>query len=377
MSLLKGFKIVICAVLIASLMTGCMNTVHLKDMAIIEGIGVDTEEDSVSVIVQTLKLGAESGSETPQGNRTYNTDEDGSTVVNAISNLSKDLAKKLFFGQNKIIVFSRNTAENNFEREVDYFFRSSESRPDVVVCMAESTAKEIIESKENDSGVPCENMVYLLENGQESGVSAYVTVADLLNMYSDKTTDIYLPVVKMKENSDSVQTAGIGLFSDNKLVHITDEEETLGFMLLTGKVENCTVKYQDSQLGLVSVELSSTKVKKNVQIENGNIVFCVNLQMKMIIDEIENGIVTSLDEKAIDDIVSNINSEVERLCRKGFEACTSNNSDCLRVGEYLAKASPNSYDKLSDQWDTYFKTVTLSVNADARLKKLSDNTQLD
>lgn len=376
MSLLKSFKIIVCVVLIASVFSGCMNNVHLKDLLIVEGMGIDVQDDKVNLIIQTLKLGAAAGSETPQGNRTYNTEENGDTIVDAVSNLSKSVSKKLFFGQNKIIVFSREIAENDFTEKLDYFLRSSDSRIDVTVCIADKTAKEIIESKENDAGVPCENMVYLLNNGEEAGVSACLTIGEILNMASDKTTDIYLPVVEKNEDGNNIETKGLGLFSNEKMTYVTDEDETMGFLIITGKIKICTIEFEDEELGTVSVKIFSPNVKKRVDIVDGNIIFDVDIDAKIMLDEIEKGIVTKLDEKKFERICDYAEKEIERLCTKAFFACRNNGSDALRIGEYLAKDSPKSYDKVSDEWDSYFSTVTLSVSASTDLKKLSDNSQL-
>ncbi|MDE6156354.1 MAG: hypothetical protein K2F67_07955, partial [Eubacterium sp.] len=89
---MKSFKIVACVAAIAVMLTGCMNTVHLKDQLIVEGMGVDTKGEEVNLIVQTLKLGAAAGDETPQGNRTYNTEGSGESIMDAVSGLSKSVS---------------------------------------------------------------------------------------------------------------------------------------------------------------------------------------------------------------------------------------------------------------------------------------------
>lgn len=362
--------------MIAVMLSGCMNSVHLKDLLVVEGLGVETQGDKVNLIIQTLKLGAAAGNETPQGNRTYNTEGNGATIVDAVAGLSKNVSKKLFFGQNKLIIFSRDIAENDFKEKLDYFLRSSDSRIDVAMCVSDKSAKEIIESKENDSGIPCENMVYLLKNGEDAGLSAYVTVGELLNMSADKTSDVYMPVVEKSESGNNIQTKGLGLFRQEKLVYVTNDDETLGFNFIMDKIKICIVEFQDQELGDISLKISSPKIQKKVDIVDGNIVFNVDIQAHLMIDEIEKGIVTSLDEKRLKRICNDADREIERLCNAAFSACQENGSDSLRVGEYLAKDSPKSYDKLCDEWDKYFKTVRLSVHVDTDLKKISDNTQL-
>lgn len=377
MNLLKSFKIIACAVLIAGMLSGCMNTVHLKDLMIVEGMGIEMKEDKINVIIQTLKLGAASSTEPPEGNRTYNTEQEGETVVDAVSNLSQSVSKKLFFGQNKIIVFSRKIAETNFKETLDYFLRAEDSRVDVTVCVADENSKEIIESKENDAGVPCENMVYLLKNGQDAGVSAYVSVGELLNMSSDKTSDIYLPILKKEKGKNNVETNGIGLFNNDRLVYVTDDDETMGFLLLSDKVKECSIEFNDEQLGMVGVHISSLSVKRKIDIVDGNINYIVDIKGQLMIDEIENGIITKLTEQNLNSICLKADEEIKRLCIKGFNACRENDSDALRIGEYLAKDSPESYSKVADKWETYFKTVNMSINSKTKLKKISDNSQLN
>lgn len=377
MNLLKSFKVIACVVLIAAMLSGCMNTVHLKDLLIVEGMGIETKDDKINVIIQTLKLGAASSTEPPEGNRTYNTEEDGDTIVDAVSNLTQSVSKKLFFGQNKIIVFSREIAEANFKENLDYFLRSPDSRIDVAVCIADKSSKDIIESKENDAGVPCENMVYLLKNGQDAGVSAYVSVSELLNMASDKTSDIYLPILKKEKEKNNVETNGIGLFSNDRLVDVTNDDETMGFLMLSGKIKECMIEFNDEQIGRVGVRISSPKIKKRIDIVDGNINFIVDIDCQIMIDEIEKGIITKLTEQNLESICSKAGGEIKRLCTDGFNACRENNSDALRIGEYLAKDSPESYNKVADEWDTYFKTVNMYISANAHMKKITDNSQLN
>lgn len=377
MSLSKSFKLIVCAVMIAALLSGCVNTVHLKDLMIVEGMGVELQDEKVNVIIQTLKLGAAAGSETPQGDRTYNTEETGETIVDAVSRLSKSVSKKLFFGQNKLIVFSRDIAENDFEEKLDYFLRSSDSRIDVAVCMSDRNAKQIIESKENDAGVPCENIVHLLKNGEDAGLSAYVTMGDLMNMASDKTSDVYLAVLEKNEGQDNVQTKGIGLFNKQKLAYVTNDDETMGFLLIADKVKICSIEFEDEELGVVSVKIFSPKAEKKVRISDGNIIFDVDIKAQLMIDEIEKGMVTSLDDDRLRRICSKAGDEIKRLCTDAFFVCRDNGSDSLRVGEYLSRDCPKVYDEISDEWDEYFKNVAFSVNAETSLKKISDNTQLD
>ncbi|MCM1114201.1 MAG: Ger(x)C family spore germination protein [Clostridium sp.] len=374
---MKSFKILVCIVLLCTLFSGCMNQTNLKDLAVIEGIGIDNEDDQVKLTVQSLNSNTSSGAEKPIGNMTINTTGEGSTIVDAVDNLTMAMSKELFFGHNKIIVFSKEVCETDFQKKLDYFLRSSDSRADVAVCMADGKASTVLENTENDSHVPVENIVYLINNGQKNGHTICVKTKELLNAYNDKTTDVYIPVIKEREDKDTVELKGIAVFNNDKLSYILNEDETLGFMLMTGKVKNCIIELEDEKLGKIGVEISSAKAKKAVSIVNGGVQFDTNICGSLIINEIEKGVVNTLGKEDLDKICKMAEEKMLSLCQKAFVACQSHNSDSIRVGEYLAKDSPKSYELLSDDWDSYFKSVTFSGEAKVKLKKISDNTQLD
>ncbi len=377
MSLLKSFKIISCVLIIAFMFGGCMSTTHLKDLMVVEGIGVDKNEDKIGLSVQTLKAGLVSGGEAPSGNMTMNTDEEGKTIFDAVSNLSQNLSKRIFFGHNKLIIFGKEICESDFENQLDYFLRSTDSRVDVAVCISKTTAKETIESKEDDCNIPCEHIAKLLNNGQNSGSSAYVTTNELLNVYSDKTSDIYLPVIEKQKDRDNVTAVGIGIFQDDKLKYITNSEETKGLLFIRGKLKNCSIEFDDTQLGKIGVEIYNPKVCNRVEIVDGALKFKSEIEVQIIVNEIENGIATDMTTDTMDKIADKTEREIEAICRRAFRVCNENGSDCLRVGEYLAKDHPKSYEMLSDEWDKYYKTVKYSVDVKSYLKEISDNTQAD
>lgn len=373
----KMFKIIVCIVLICSVFSGCMHQTNLKNLIVIEGIGIDNAEDGVQLTVQSLNPGKSTGVEKPEGNMTINTVEKGTTIVEAISNLNKAMSKELFFGHNKIIVFSREVCETDLNNKLDYFLRSSDARADVAVCMADGDAKKVLENSEDGAHVPVENMVYLIGNGQKMGTSIYITTNDLLNLYADKTTDMYLPVLKERADQDNVELSGIAIFSNDKLSYVLDEEETLGFMLMSGKIKNCYLEIHDEDLGNIGIEVIPTKIKKKVDIVDGGVVFKVDVKGHLMINEVEKGIANVLKEEHLKMICSKAEEKISYLCSRAFSACQEHDSDSIRVGEYLAKDSPESYELLSDDWNKYFKTVSLSVKSDINLKKISDNTQIE
>lgn len=374
---MKSFKIIVCIILVCSLFAGCTNNNHLNNLAIVEGMGIDNEGPEVRVSVQTLNVTVNSSAQNLKGNITLNSEGVGDSVFDAVNEISKTVSKEIFFGQNKLIIFGRKTAEENFTQKLDYFLRSPEARPDVAVCLSETTAKDIIESKENDALVPCENILKLIKKSESAGFCAYIDANEILNLYRDKTSDIYMPVIERKDKKKSVSVKGIGLFSKNKLKYVTNDRESMGFLLINGKIKNANIEIEDKKLGKIGINITKTNVKNKVKIKDGRVNFISDITAEIIINEIEKGVSNQIKEEKLEKVKQLVEKKLNSLCIAAFEACRNNGSDSLRVGEYLAMSSPESYNLLKNDWDYYFKTVNYSVKSKANLKKVTDNTQVD
>lgn len=378
MNLSKLIKSLISIALCLFLFSGCMQNRHLKDLLIVEGVGIDlTESKDIAVTLQSLKIGMSNSSEKPDASMTFNSSSNGNTVSSAINSLAKGVSKRAFFGHNKIMVLSQKFVENGVEKYVDYFLRSEDARADVAICVAEKSAKFILESKENDSNVPSENILYLINNNEKSGQSILVDENDFLMLYKDETSDIYLPVIEREDEKSSAKTAGIALFSDDKLSYITDEIETKGFVILNNKADDVLFQIYDEKLGKIDVHISNIKCKKGAVRYNNNTYFNVELKADMIISEIEKGTENKLSKNDYNRLLREVENEVSNVIEKTFYALIKAESDCLRVGNYIAKDCPDYYSEYIKNSKQNYQKVLLNKKVKINLEKISDNSQLE
>lgn len=371
---MKSFKIFAAFLLVMLSLCGCSDNSGLRNISVIEGMGVDYENGSVSVTVQSLNLAKEgSGVEALSGNITMNTTADSASISEAIEKISQQTSKTLFFGQNKIIVFGKEFAANYLTESLDYILRSADSRSDVLICISDSTALEILECEENDALVPAEAIYDLLETGEEQGFGAYVTVNDLLNMYADKTSDIYLPVLKL--NDDSIQVNGIAVYSNEKLKTVLNSSETFGFLVLSDKLETGQLVFRSDKFGDIDAQIISSATKTKVSVVNARPVLSVNIKSSLMLQEIENGITSSLSKADIRSIEALANERIAELCSAAFNKCTENESDCLRIGEALAMYCPEEYAYMSKDWHSYLKNCVIQISVDVSVNKINDNSK--
>ena len=369
---LRIIKAAFCAALVCLLLTGCQERENLKDLSVVEGIGIDYVNGQVGITAQTLNLMKEgTGPEALSGNMTMVSSGQADNISSAVENISHRLSKKLYFAQNRIVVFGMDYAENHLKESFDYLLRSANSRPDVFVCISSGEAKDIIEIEEPNSLVPAQTISDLLEEGEKRGTSVTVTVNELLNYYTDKTTDIYLPVVE--SGSEGAFATGIAVFNSDRLVRVLKGDECTGFMILSGKIKEGIIIFNDDDFGRVTAEITKEKTKARACYENGRVVLKADIKADIILDEVENGMQNSISKEEAHQIALSAERKLQQLCEAAFKACTESSSDCLRIGEMLAKYDPSAYKMLSES-KAYLSNCTLEINASCNIKKISDNS---
>lgn len=377
MNLSKCIKIFFSLFLCFLLFTGCTGSRHLKDLFIVEGLGIDYYDNNLSVTLQGLKVNVSNASDTPLGNMVVNTSASGTTVFNAINNIAKAVSKRAFFGHNKIIVLSKELAQNDIKNYIDYFLRSEDSRADVAICVSNEKAKFILESKENDANVPSENILFLINNNEETGQSILVNENEFLMLYEDKYSDIYLPVIERKDDESTVKSAGIALFSDNRLAYITNDIETKGFVILNNKAKDVLIQISDEKFGKIDVKLSNIKCKKSASIVENKAYFNVEINADIILGEIEKGTQNKLSKKDNKRLCALVEKACNEMISETYNACIYAKSNALRIGKFIARDCPEYYEKHLSDSNGGFQEAELNVNSYINLEKISDNSQLE
>ena len=377
MNLSKCIKIFFSLFLCFLLFTGCTGSRHLKDLFIVEGLGIDYYDNNLSVTLQGLKVNVSNASDTPLGNMVVNTSASGTTVSNAINNIAKAVSKRAFFGHNKIIVLSKELAQNDIKNYIDYFLRSEDSRADVAICVSNEKAKFILESKENDANVPSENILFLINNNEETGQSILVNENEFLMLYEDKYSDIYLPVIERKDDETTVKSAGIALFSDNRLAYITNDIETKGFVILNNKAKDVLIQISDEKFGKIDVKLSNIKCKKSASIVENKAYFNVEINADIILGEIEKGTQNKLSKKDNKRLCALVEKACNEMISETYNACIYAKSNALRIGKFIARDCPEYYEKHLSDSNGGFQEAELNVNSYINLEKISDNSQLE
>ena len=367
-------KIITCVIALSLLLSSCSQTSkRINDLTIVQALGVDLKESSVQINIQYLNLNAgSSGTQQPQGNITSITKGGGKNISSAVFSASKTVSNEIFFGQNKLIVFGAEYAKNNIEDGIEYLLKSPDSRPDVPVAIGYPDSESILKSKEAGAKIPAESIYSLIRLGEEGGHCPEVTVCEMLNLYNDETSDIFLPVLSCE--NDSIRCVGCAVFSEDKPAAVLSEEETLAFLIVKNRFKSGIITVPSAELGNISVKTISSKAEKKIEAKNGKIVFRIKLKSKIRINETGKTIKKPPDDSELVLLQKEYEKYLETLCRKTVEKCFENKSDPFMTARYLYLEDKNLYGTLKKSRRDNLKDISVVIKADSELQRVGNNT---
>ena len=195
---LKKISLIILLILTAFLFSSCDSNERLTHLVIVQAIGIDCNENGVSVSIQYLDINKGTGTnEGVKGNITAVVNGKGRSIASAITEAEKTLSGKLFFGQNKLFVFGKGSDEKLGNALKSFLLDTTKSRPDVLVAESYSEAEEVIKNKQRGSRVPAESLCLQLETeGCEVRVNDYLNSLDKTKIPVIKATEDYTVVLK-------------------------------------------------------------------------------------------------------------------------------------------------------------------------------------
>ena len=370
----KAIKTAICILIISLTFSSCTKpSKRINDLTIVQALAADKSDNKTEVSLQYLNLYSGSGStEQLQGNITSITKGKGDNLSDAVFNASKTVSNDIFLGQNKLIILGSDWAKANIDNSIEYFLKNSASRPDVLVAIGNPSAEAIVKSKENGAKIPAENIYSLIKLGEENGHAPDVSVADLLNLFNDETSDIFFPVLKAEK--ECVKCEGTAVFSNNKYALTLNEEETLGFLTVKGRFKSGIVTFEVKELETVSTQITSSSVKKSIEIKNGRPIFKIKIKNKLTADETGKTIKKPLNESDTKLIQKACEAKIKTLCEKAVKKCFENDCDPFMTARYLYLEDKALYDKLKDNWRDNLKNIDIEVSVNSQLQRISNNT---
>ncbi len=341
---------------VLTLFSGYNGRVKIRDRVIIQGMALDTENDTYFLTVQTYKP---SSLQEPKNEYELHT-ASGSTFYESLQSINSITGQQVFFSNLQVIIISRSVADKGLSTVLDFFARYSEIRKNVTVVASACKAAELL-TIDSESGIlPAERINKIMSYGTDTSSYDGSKLLDITERYLSDTTDAFLPLLDINENDSerTVKICGVLCFSGNLPSGIMSPADSVGFNWISGyDSRQSLIVDSDSGRFTLSVQGVSCKISAKETSDNSNSdhfpdfnssadtvpEIDIELKLKFNVNEV-NSKKAVISEKDILDITPLLSEKVkERAEQSVNRAFYELDSDIFEFGKYVRRDCPNLY----------------------------------
>ncbi|OIK15783.1 hypothetical protein BIV60_08255 [Bacillus sp. MUM 116] len=362
------------------ILTGCWDRTEVNDLALIMASGIDKgKENNIELSVQVFiprpaEGGQQSGmSSGASSGQTFVRSAEGETIADAMARLQEELTRKIFWGQNEVLVIGEKLAKEGLSDQIDFWVRHSEPRIRADVFISKGKAKEILEAKpelERDIAQQLREMV-------KTQIGVKVTVKDLAQMLSSESDAAVLPWVEglspshLGLNKERIPFVnGVAVFKGDKLAGRLNDKATRGILwprneMRTGVI---TISFKNEP-GYISLNLLRSHNQLVPTIKNGK--WKMRIKTDAGLDVIQNTTNLSLMKPAnIKEVEHMAIQEIEDRERLAFtEAQKKLNADIFGFAEAFQREYPEVWKTRKNEWNKIFREVDISFKTNVQIER--------
>jgi spore germination protein KC len=353
-------------------------------LAIATGMSINYKDDhyEVSLLIANSKQAQVSSKEGESQSIVY--EGKGSTISEALREIDVISPKSIYIGHLSFIVVSESLAKQGLIDSLDYLLRDPESIKRFYLIMARNAeAKDILEIVSPLESFPAQSISTAISFSRESqAVTSTIPYSSFIENLVKKGAEPILATIELKGNAKKgksaeslqsstpkayLQLSTLALFKKDKLVHITNEEESKGINVINNNIGELLLNCHCSG-GKAEIEVQNLKTSKKVSIQDGKPHILVKVKGKGSLQEST----CKLDleqEKNILSLEKKANEEVKRLMEKAIDVTKKFETDSFGFGNLIYKFHPKIFKPLEENWNEEgFKELDISYDVDIRLE---------
>jgi len=370
------------------LLSGCWDKVEIDERAFITGVGFDkyegenheraeesekeTEGKSIDRYIRTItypNVAVIAGKE--QGKASYVYSSTSISWADAKQQTLLRHNKNYFFAQVKVAIFGEKLVrdEQLFREILDSFQRDVSLNRKLYFLVTPDKAQDILMmdiGKNMDIGLFIEE---LMDKEVKSPRRAQSDLGTIVIDLNESNAALAPRVIKSK---NELKISGSAVLKDNKMVGMLGELETRDASILKGlaKTADYTIKVEDKFI-VVSQTDSKSKMRA-FEDKEGRINVHFNIRAE---GDIGQHYFQTPKEPADTEYIDKVNKKVNELISKELEGVFRKiqkdfKADIFKVGEYLRKFQPDTWDKVKDNWDEIYPKAKVKVSFEMNIRRV-------
>lgn len=383
-STLKKFSL--CLMLVPLIFSsGCWSSKEVENLAFITLSGFDySKEDgkdlwTISSLILSLQgsqgQGDQSGS---QGNKEMYVIGQGPTQQTAIIDYNSKLSRTPFYGYSSGIIIGEEAAKENLGEIIENFDRFFQTRPRNILLITHGEAQEVMKKKGTMNELLSKELsVFTDYKAVAAGKSIGVYLYEITSWLVGNDRDAVLGEVKTvswdsgdnspgeSKTTEAAIMDGIGVFRAGKLVDWLDDDQVVGYLLLTQKIRKGQISLPiEKDNTLFSYYIGSSDCKIKPQLQDGKVSYEVTIK---IAGEIDDSAGVDLSVQSIKPLEALISEEIKPIVMTTIEKAKTNQADYLGFSEVLHHKNPKFWKTLGSKWREAFVTSDVNVIVKAKI----------
>lgn len=413
---MRSLFLPVLAVAAAFILGGCYDYREPNDIAYIVAVGIDkghknTEYEFTLQFARPAEISGGASEEGGKGGNTLDTlTIEAPSVYSAVNVANHVISKTFTLSHTKVIVVSKECAEEGIAELTDVFGRAADIRPGVYMCVAEGGAEEFLECVKPSIEInPVKYYRLIFENANSSYISKQNIKEVYFNLRSG-TKQLAVPLVGVgkgtenkedntkaardsknipinregfdygmkeytageldveKENKSEVM--GTAVFYKDKMIGVMNSLESEIYNIITGTYKNgySTVYLTEDKSTPVTLRFEPSK-KPRYDIKIGE----ENAKIKVKID-LEAGFVSVPAKHFEENRIKEFEQRVSEYARQGVTELVEKskneyNSDIFGFGNYAKKCFWDNKSFEEYDWDNKYKNAEISCEVRVRIRR--------
>ena len=326
-------------------LSGCGNSVTLRDEIVVTALGIHQKNGSCTLSVQAVEaLKIASGLSEQDGAATSVYEASGESVSAALHAFLNEAGREAYILQNRLLTISTEQcrAQSLFDT-LDYLIRSNEGHPRVSVAVCKGDPKDLLNIASGNDAIPARYVQSMLREGAKGGFGLYRCLLDV-QCAASGMYDLALPILSVTDGTPA--SDGTALFRNGVFVGELDKRLTLGLSLLFNELPHAL--YAENG---VTYTLEPLTTKLTVEADGQRFSYRFSVTGRVQITEQKSGARAT---------VSAVETYIRTCMTDALRTLDAVDCDPLGLARKTAQAYPVTQETARSQLKDCDKTVSVS-----------------
>lgn len=345
-------------------------------MGIVAGVAIDKgKAEKYAISVDIIQV--EGGSQAKRSSKILSVE--GATLFEAVRKMISLTGKRLYWSHAKIVLISKQLAQDGITDILDWYTRDSETRPEIHILISkEKTASCILHMLAEGSEIASYQLDETLKNEKSLELAPQIDIMRVISDLQSEGISVMLPAIRLyaddeqQQNESRVpQISGAAVFKQDRLLGFLNETDTNSVLYLKNKISGGILKIIESTSDgecPVTLEIFKCSTKLELDLSEAHPIIKADIKLLTAIDEIgceENFIEKKKQEKLKHDFEQSLSNQLLHTLEKvqsDFDA------DVFGFGSMIHKEHPAAWKRLKKDWDQEFKALKLQISVAINIK---------